>query len=50
MNAVGGDSVSTATHHIDNPGPAPLETAIADIATEVATETPKEVIIPATAV
>jgi hypothetical protein len=50
MNAVGGDSVSSTTHHIDNPGPAPLETAIADIATEVATDTPKEVIIPATAV
>lgn len=49
MNAVT-DSVSSTTHHIDNPGPAPLETVIADIATEVATDTPKEVIIPATAV
>lgn len=49
MNTVT-DSVSSTTHHIDNPGPAPLETVIADIATEVATDTPKEVIIPATAV
>jgi hypothetical protein len=46
MNAVGGDSVLNATHHINGSVPAPLETADHQT-TEVATDTPKEVIIPA---
>lgn len=44
MNAVG-DSVSNTTHPIDGAAPAPLESAT-ELATEVASVTPKEVVLP----